>query len=124
MAICAFATAEILYSSPAGKARADSRIENGLEKFASCYGRYERWDAVVNLQERLFERDPSSTSSLRALAAAHRRLGDKRLHDEYLQRALTIGLEKLERKPGSASANRSLARTYRMTGETEKATFI
>jgi len=108
-------------TSEGRRRQVEARLENGIEKFARRYARYERWDAAAALYERLLKIEPRRPSNLRRLAQVHRRAGNMDGFDENLARALEIDLERYRKNPGSPAVNRSLTRTYRLKGEKEKA---
>jgi tetratricopeptide repeat protein len=110
-----------IYATPRGKTRIDTRIENGIEKFAGRYARYEQWDTSIGLMRRLHERHPTSRSTLRKLATALAEAGQNEEAEARLQDALRIDLRRLQRDPGAASVHRSIVRTYRLLGDTANA---
>ncbi len=114
-------TTTALYASPSRKARIDRRIQNGVEKFAGRYARYERWGVAIDLYERVLEEEPDRVSILRRLSECARNMGDQAKFDEYIHRALAIDLKNNEEHPRRASVNRSLTRTYRALGDNERA---
>jgi tetratricopeptide (TPR) repeat protein len=115
------ATTFAVQAHPKGKERVYTRIENGVEKFASRYERYERWEIAERLYEYLLQKNPRYTPLLRNLARVNKKLGHMDEFDRNLQKALEISLELYQKKPGSAAVNRSLARTYRLMKDEEKA---
>ena len=115
------ATTFFVLASPEGKERVYNRIENGVEKFASHYERYEKWEIAERLYEYLLEIDPQYTPLLRKIARVNEKLGHIDESDKNLQKALEISLEHYREKPHSAAVNRSLARTYRLMKDNEKA---
>ncbi len=115
------ATTTALYASPSRRARIDRRVENGVEKFAGRYARYEQWKTSVALYERVLQKEPDRVSILRKLAECTRNMGNPARSDQYTNQALAVDLEKYEVQPDRASVNRSLARTYRMMGDEERA---
>jgi tetratricopeptide (TPR) repeat protein len=115
------ATTFAVLARPDGKERVYTRIENGVEKFASRYERYEKWEIAERLYEYLLQRDPRYTPLLRKLARVSEKLGNIDESDIYLHKALEISLERYRKKPHSVTVNRSLARTYRLMKDKEKA---
>lgn len=115
------ATTTALYASPSSRAKIDRRIENGVEKFAGRYARYEQWEVSLRLYERALEKKRDSVSTLRKLADCAKNMGDQAKSDQYLHRALAIDLKKYEKRARSASVHRSLTRTYRAMGDEETA---
>ena len=115
------ATTFFVLASPEGKERVYNRIENGVEKFASHYERFEKWEIAERLYEYLLQGDPQYTPLLRKLARVNEKLGHTDEFDKHLQKALEISLERYRKKPNSAAVNRSLARTYRLMKDKEKA---
>ncbi len=115
------ATTVGFYSVPANKVRVDNRIENGIEKFAGRYERYERCDIALELYQRLLKREPERVYILRKSAACHRDLGQADLFDEAIAEAIRIDLRKYAEEPWRASVNRSLVRSYRLAGNDELA---
>jgi tetratricopeptide (TPR) repeat protein len=113
-------TTYALSSSPAARARIESRVERGVEKFASRYARAGRWHTAEDLYERLAEARPSSSSARRNLAEAYRKTGDAEAFRRSAEEALALDLERVRKKPRNAAVNRSLARSYRLLGEEEK----
>ena len=93
------------------------RIENGVEKFAARYRRYEQWHLAAALYERLLEQDPERSFILRRLADNYRHAGDEQRFQQYAQQALQADLARDAVDPGRASVNRSLARDYRLLGD-------
>lgn len=116
----AVGTTMAVYASESRKAKIDARIENGIEKFADRYARYEQWGIVAELYQHLLAKKPRSTFLLRTLAITYREMGDDKRFDEYANKALDIGLERYQKDPQSASANRSLVRTYSLVGMKSK----
>ena len=108
-------------ASPEGKERVYTRIDNGVEKFASHYERFEKWEIAEKLHEYLLQMDPEYTPLLRKLARVNEKLGQTDKSDKYLQKALEISLERYQKKPHSVAVNRSLARTYRLMKDAENA---
>jgi tetratricopeptide (TPR) repeat protein len=115
------ATTLAVQANPEGKERIYKRIENGVEKFASRYERYEKWEIAERLYEYLLQSDPQYTPLLRKLAVVNEKLGHIDEFNTYLQKALEISQERYQKKPGSAAVNRSLARTYRLMKDKENA---
>jgi len=114
-------TTAVLYASPSKRMRIDRRIANGVEKFASRYARYERWDISAALYQRVLDQKPGRVSILRKLANCEKRMGNSTRAKRYIQRALEIDLAALKENPNRASVNRSLARTYLAIGDTKHA---
>lgn len=114
------ATNLVLNSAPR-KATVEQRIENGMEKFAARYTRYEQWHRAAALYERLLQQDPERSFILRRLADSYRHAGDEPLFQHYARQALEADLARDAANPGRASTNRSLARDYRLLGEDESA---
>ncbi len=112
---------QLLYSSDAKAARIDNRIENGLDKFASRYGRFDRWDVSVDLYQEIHRRNPGSRSTMRDLARAYRNLGDMEAFELYVNKALAIDLEKYQKNPSRASVLRSMVHSYRLLANQEAA---
>ncbi len=110
------ATALVL-NSPLKRAAVERRVENGVEKFAARYRRYEQWHLAVTLYERLLEQDPERSFVLRRLADSYRQTGDEQRFQQYAQQALQADLARDAVDPGRASINRSLARDYRLLGD-------
>ncbi len=115
------ATTFLVQSSPAGKARIENRIENGIEKFASRYERYESWETAARLYEYLLELDSEYTPLLRKTAGVYKEMGNVDKFNEHAQKALEISRQRYNDRPGSAAMNRSLARTYRLIDDHDKA---
>ncbi len=114
------ATNLVLNSAPR-KATVEQRIENGIEKFAVRYERYEQWHRAAALYERLLQQDPERSFILRRLADNYRHAGDEPLFQLYARQALEADLARDAASPGRASTNRSLARDYRLLGDDESA---
>ncbi len=112
--VLSVATTASFLTSPSKRARIQSRLDNGVRKFAGRYARHDQWSTAYDLYKRVLEKEPHRVSILRSLAQCSKNLGDAVRFDYYLQQALTIDLTRLEAKPNSASTNRSLVRTYRM----------
>ena len=115
------ATTFSVIASPEGKERVYTRIDNGVEKFASHYERYEKWEIAERLYEYLLQMDPQYTPLLRKIARVNEKLGHIDEFDKHLQKALEISLERYRKKPDSVAVNRSLARTYRLMKDNENA---
>ncbi|MCH8221067.1 MAG: tetratricopeptide repeat protein [Proteobacteria bacterium] len=110
-------TTAAVYSSPERRSVIDNRIDNGIEKFAGRYRRYDRCDISNRLYGRLLEDDPDDVSLIRKMAGCYQSLGEQHSFQEFVDRALSIDLAKLEEDPMRASVNRSVVRTYRLAGE-------
>ncbi|MCF6355886.1 MAG: tetratricopeptide repeat protein [Candidatus Polarisedimenticolaceae bacterium] len=121
--LASFGSTQALYASSAKRQKIDSRIENGIQKFAGRYTRFEQWDTAVRLRQILHERKPTSLSRLRNLAKAHRLAGNDEAFNDYLNRALQASQKKYQKAPGSTTNNRNMVRVYRMLGNSEKAQF-
>ena len=117
------ATTFSIYATKEGKKRADNRIENGIEKFAGRYERYKNWEMVVYLNGLLLKEKPKSRSLLRDLAKAHSHLGNEEKFHQYLEKAISVDLKRLEKEPWRASVNQSLVRTYRLLKNRKKADY-
>lgn len=115
------ATTVGFYSVPENKARIDSRIENGIEKFAGRYERYDRCDISLELYNMLLNKEPDRVYILRKKAACHRELGQEKLFVETVEKAIRIDLDKYAEEPWRASVNQSLVRSYRLAGNEEQA---
>ena len=115
------ATTFAVQINPEGKERVYRRIENGVDKFASRYERYEKWEIAERLYEYLLQSNPQYTPLMRKLARVNEKLGHTDEFDKYLQKALEISQEGYQKKPDSTAVNRSLARTYRLMKNKEKA---
>ena len=114
-------TTVAFYSSPANKARIDNRIENGVEKFARRYERYDRCDIANQLYDMLLAAEPDRVFILRKKAACYRTLGQAESFDKTLEQAIAIDLRILAADPWRASVNQSLVRSYRLAGDDERA---
>jgi len=110
-------TTVAVYSSPERRSVIDNRIDNGIEKFAGRYRRYDRCDISNRLYGRLLEDDPDDVPLIRKMAGCYQSLGEQPSFQEFVDRALSIDLAKLEEDPWRASVNRSVVRTYRLAGE-------
>ncbi|MCP3998706.1 MAG: tetratricopeptide repeat protein [bacterium] len=119
----AVVTTQAIYSSAEGKRKIDNRIANGVEKFAGRYERYERWAVAARLHGKVLERRPQSLSTHLDLVQSYRELGDEKRAEEYLEKALAIGLERYRQDATRASVNRSLVRTYRLIGDETRADY-
>ncbi len=111
------------YSSPRLKSKIDSRLENGLEKFAGRYKRYERWEIAAKLYHLVDKKEPNRPSIQRKLALCYEGLEDQENSQKYINKALRINRNRLQKKPTSISANISQAITYRQLNDQEKAEF-
>lgn len=117
----ASATTVGFYSVPANKVRVDNRIENGIEKFAGRYERYDRCDIAVDLYQLLLQKEPERVYILRKSAACYRDMGQTALYEETINKAISIDREKYAAEPWRASVNQSLVRSYRLAGNDELA---
>lgn len=106
-----------MYATPSGRKRMESRIENGIEKFAGRYGRYGNWEMSVALLRKVHERKPTSRSTLRKLGTALANSGNSDEAQKHLRQAFLIDKNKLKNDPGAASVHRSIIRTYRLLGD-------
>ncbi len=111
------------YTNPRLKAKIDSRIANGIEKFAGRYKRYEQWDTAVSLYHKMDDKEPGRPSIQRRLALCYKELGDRDKSQLYIDKALAINLRKIKRKPSTISAHLSQAITYRQINDPAKAEF-
>jgi hypothetical protein len=109
------------YSVPDNKARIDRRIENGIEKFAGRYERYDRCDIALDLYRMLLDKEPDRVYILRKTAACHRELGQDDLFAETVGKAIDVDLDRYAEEPWRASVNQSLVRSYRLAGNDERA---
>jgi tetratricopeptide (TPR) repeat protein len=114
-------TTVAFYSVPANKLRVDNRIENGVEKFAGRYERYDRCEVAVGLYQMLLQKEPERVYILRKLAACYRDMGEAALYEETIAQAISIDYEKYMEDPWRASVNQSLVRSYRLAGNDELA---
>ncbi len=114
-------TTVAFYSVPENRVRIDSRIENGIEKFAGRYERKDRCDIANDLYAMLLVKQPDRVYIMRKMAACHRELGHAAEFDEIMSRAIARDLEKYDEEPWRASVNQSLVRSYRLVGDTERA---
>ncbi len=121
LAALSMTATNLVLSSPPRRATVEQRIENGMEKFAVRYQRYEQWHLAAALYEQLLQQDPDRSFILRQLANNYRHAGDEHLFQRYARRALEADLARDAANPGRASTNRSLARDYRLLGEDESA---
>lgn len=117
----ASATTVGFYSVPANKMRVDNRIENGIEKFAGRYERYDRCDLALGLYGLLLQKEPRRVYILRKSAACYRNTGQEDLFEETIAKAIRIDLDKYVEEPWRASVNQSLVRSYRLAGKDELA---
>ena len=101
---------------PENKVRVDARIENGIEKFAGRYERYDRCDIALDLYRMLLKKEPDRVYILRKTAACHRELGQDELFAETVAKAIDVDLERYAEEPWRASVNQSLVRSYRLAG--------
>ncbi len=109
------------YSSPRIRARMESRLNNGIEKFAGRYRRYRQWDTAARLYHEIDKREPGRASIQRRLATCYEKQGQEKDSAHYLKKALDIDTRRMKRKPENVSSNLSLAKTYRQMGNKEKA---
>ncbi|MDH3749790.1 MAG: tetratricopeptide repeat protein [Gammaproteobacteria bacterium] len=119
--VAAALTTAGFYSVPANKARVDNRIENGIEKFAGRYERYDRCDVANKLYEMLLRKEPDRVYILRKQAACYAELGESGKFEETVSKAIDIDLQKYNGEPWRASVNQSLVRSYRLAGDAERA---
>ena len=117
----ASATTVGFYSVPSNKERVDRRIENGIEKFAGRYERYNRCDIAIDLYNMLLQKEPERVYILRKSAACYRDMGEQALFEQTVAEAIRIDLEKYDEEPWRASVNQSLVRSYRLAGDDERA---
>ncbi len=114
-------TTVTFYSVPENRVRIDSRIENGIEKFAGRYERKNRCDIANELYGMLLVKEPDRVYIMRKMAACYRELGGSAEFDEIMSRAIVRDLDKYKEEPWRASVNQSLVRSYRLVGDTERA---
>jgi tetratricopeptide (TPR) repeat protein len=114
-------TTVAFYSVPANKLRVDNRIENGIEKFAGRYERYDRCDIAVDLYQLLLQKEPERVYILRKSAACYREMSQAALYEETIAKAISIDRERYAEEPWRASVNQSLIRSYRLAGNDELA---
>lgn len=119
--VLAATTTLVVYRTPSGFARIDRRVHAGMKRFAGRYARYERWDVVLDLYERLRQRDPQSVTTLRHLAKACAKMGNETCFQRRIDEALAVDMGRYEKHPDGAGVNRSLARTYRLMGDRKRA---
>lgn len=117
----ASATTVSFYAVPANKERVDRRIENGIEKFAGRYERYDRCDVAIDLYRMLLQKEPERVYILRKSAACYREMGQQDLFEETIANAIRVDLDKYDEEPWRASVNQSLVRSYRLAGNDERA---
>ncbi len=115
------ATTVGFYSVPANKMRVDNRIENGIEKFAGRYERYDRCDIALELYQMLLKKEPERVYILRKSAACYRDIDKQDLYEETIAKAIRIDLDKYAEEPWRASVNQSLVRSYRLARNEELA---
>jgi tetratricopeptide (TPR) repeat protein len=125
LAVAIFGIASVttvaFYSVPANKLRVDNRIENGVEKFAGRYEKYDRCDVAVDLYQMLLRKEPERVYILRKMAVCYRDMGKSALYEETIARTISIDREKYTEEPWRASVNQSLVRSYRLAGYDELA---
>jgi tetratricopeptide (TPR) repeat protein len=109
------------YSSPRLKAKIDNRIENGIEKFAERYKRYELWETAARLYHMVDEKEPDRPSIQRKLSECYNGLKDAEKSDFFINRALDIDLNRIKNNPGSVSAHISISHTYDQIEDFDKA---
>lgn len=102
------------------KDKMESKMLNGIEKFAGRYKRYEKWDLAIYLYEMVDEQEPDRPSIQRKLAYCYGKMGDHEEENDYIERAFEIDREKLEFRPDSISANLSIASTFKQIGDDDK----
>lgn len=117
----AVVTTEAMLSDPVKKAKIDSRILNGYEKFAHRYERYDRWQAALDLYLVVHKKEPDRTSIMRNIANCYKELGNNTLFLGYNQKAIDTALKIYAVKPHKVSTNLSLARSYRQRGNEARA---
>lgn len=120
-AMLASLTVYAVYSNPRLKAGIESRIDNGVEKFAHRYKRYEQWEVSADLYKRVHEKRPGSASTLRHLARVYEKMGDTENFLKYINKALKLDLKRYQRKPNNVAVHQSLVHSYRLLGDSEKA---
>ena len=125
LAVAVLAVASVttvaFYSVPANKLRVDNRIENGIEKFAGRYERYDRCDIAVELYNMLLQKEPERVYILRKAAACYLEKGETALYEDTIATAIGIDRKIYEEEPWRASVNQSLVRSYRLAGNDEMA---
>lgn len=121
--VLAASTTQYFYTDPDKRAKIDSRILNGYEKFARRYTRYDRPEIAAQLLENVHQSEPHRTSIQRRIAALYKDMGDDDQFEYYSQMALELCLKKFNKNPDSRSANIALVHTYRQRKEFEKADF-
>lgn len=121
-ALLAVGTTVYSYAYDHNRARIETRLDNGIEKFAGRYKkRYAHWHAAAQLYSYIHHQEPYRNSILRKLAQCYRQMGDEENFQIYTQKALSNDLAEYQKDPKSIALNQSLARTYRQLGRTAEA---
>ena len=119
----AAATTSLCYTVPRLQAEMDSRIDNGMAKFAERYGRYASWRNAAALYQLLLEKDQKNTAILRDLAACYQKMDQDEKFRETNTRAMVLDMTKYGRFPGNVATNLSLQKTFLQAGNRERAQF-
>lgn len=113
----AVVTTQLFHLSPERQLESEVRFENGVDKFASRYARFEQWDQVALLLHYLHEKFPDDRPLLRRMADAYRSAGDMENYQRYFSRVLQLDRADYQAQPDSEYANRALALDYRLAGD-------
>lgn len=119
--LMALGTTVLSYASEHNRVRIENRLENGIEKFAGRYKRFEHWEMAAELYMQIHRREPNRSSIMRKLADCFRQMGSDERFTHYNEKALANDLARYEKEPKSISVNHSLARTYRQRDQMAKA---
>lgn len=122
LAMAAIST-KLVYDTPRLKEQLDSRMANGMEKFAERYIRFGRWQTAAALYQELHEAKPKNTELLRSLAVCYNELGRDVKYRHYLQQAIFIDMGRYGRNPMSVSVNLNLYQSFLVAGNASKARF-
>jgi len=120
MASLAYTTTRQLLSQPAQQAQIKSRLANGYKKFADRYERYDYDWAIIEVLKLYDELKPDNTVILRKIARYYQNLEQWDKADQYLNRAIAVGLKRYQDDPNNIPTLISLAKSYHRLERPEK----
>jgi len=116
----AYGTTELLLHQPAQRSDINSRLANGYKKFADRYARYDHYTAVIEVLQLYDTLKPDNTVILRRIARQYTYLNQAEKADEFLAKAIAVGLKRHQEKPNNVPILISLAKSYHEIQRPEK----
>ncbi len=116
----AYGVTELLLHQSTQRSEINSRLSNGYKKFADRYARYDLYADVIEVLKLYDSLKPNNTVILRRIAHQYEYLNQPEKANEFLGKAIAVGLKRNVDKPNNVPTLISLAKSYHEIKRPEK----